>query len=146
MFLWQFRAGGEAHKGPVVTAQEAQAQAILTQARVCTLVHVAHDYYYFIFWGWNECVRCRECIWASLKGLLKLRQVYSSHNTVWYMEMSKLPVTQLMYSTAVNVRFANFYFWPFTLSLQLTMRGVPGPMGLTGRSGPVVSVPFLSDF
>ncbi len=31
---WQFRAGGEAHKGPVVTAQEAQAQAILSQARV----------------------------------------------------------------------------------------------------------------
>lgn len=30
----QFRAGGEAHKGPVVTAQEAQAQAILSQARV----------------------------------------------------------------------------------------------------------------
>lgn len=56
------------------------------------------------------------------------------------MEMYKLPVTQLMYSTAVNVRFANF-----TLSLQLTMRGAPGPMGLTGRSGPVVSVLFLSD-
>lgn len=34
VFGWQFRAGGEAHKGPVVTAQEAQAQAILSQARV----------------------------------------------------------------------------------------------------------------
>lgn len=31
---WQFRAGGEAHKGPVVSAQEAQAQAILSQAKV----------------------------------------------------------------------------------------------------------------
>jgi len=42
MFLWQFRAGGDSSKGPVVTAQEAQAQAILAQARVCmTLVHVA---------------------------------------------------------------------------------------------------------
>ena len=30
----QFRAGGESHKGPVVSAQEAQAQAILAQARV----------------------------------------------------------------------------------------------------------------
>lgn len=30
----QFRAGGESHKGPVVSAQEAQAQAILSQARV----------------------------------------------------------------------------------------------------------------
>lgn len=36
MFLRQFRAGGEAMKGPVVTAQEAQAQAILAQARVRT--------------------------------------------------------------------------------------------------------------
>lgn len=32
----QFRAGGESHKGPVVSAQEAQAQAILSQARVST--------------------------------------------------------------------------------------------------------------
>lgn len=46
MFLWQFRAGGESSKGPVVTAQEAQAQAILAQARVCTLVHDALNYYF----------------------------------------------------------------------------------------------------
>uniref|UniRef100_A0A9J7ZRB4 Collagen, type XI, alpha 1b n=1 Tax=Cyprinus carpio carpio TaxID=630221 RepID=A0A9J7ZRB4_CYPCA len=37
ILMLPFRAGGEAHKGPVVTAQEAQAQAILAQARVCTL-------------------------------------------------------------------------------------------------------------
>lgn len=50
MFLWQFRAGGESSKGPVVTAQEAQAQAILAQARVCPLVHVAlNDFYLFIY-------------------------------------------------------------------------------------------------
>lgn len=41
VFGWQFRAGGEAHKGPVVTAQEAQAQAILSQARVS-----ADDYFH----------------------------------------------------------------------------------------------------
>uniref|UniRef100_A0A3Q1CJT1 Fibrillar collagen NC1 domain-containing protein n=1 Tax=Amphiprion ocellaris TaxID=80972 RepID=A0A3Q1CJT1_AMPOC len=34
ILMLPFRAGGEAHKGPVVTAQEAQAQAILSQARV----------------------------------------------------------------------------------------------------------------
>lgn len=48
MFLWQFRAGGESSKGPVVTAQEAQAQAILAQARVCTLVAL-NDFYLFIY-------------------------------------------------------------------------------------------------
>uniref|UniRef100_A0A7N6BM01 Fibrillar collagen NC1 domain-containing protein n=1 Tax=Anabas testudineus TaxID=64144 RepID=A0A7N6BM01_ANATE len=36
ILMLPFRAGGEAHKGPVVTAQEAQAQAILSQARVST--------------------------------------------------------------------------------------------------------------
>lgn len=30
----QFRFGGDGEKGPVVSAQEAQAQAILSQARV----------------------------------------------------------------------------------------------------------------
>uniref|UniRef100_A0AAQ4NW57 Collagen, type XI, alpha 1b n=1 Tax=Gasterosteus aculeatus aculeatus TaxID=481459 RepID=A0AAQ4NW57_GASAC len=55
VLMLPFRAGGESHKGPVVSAQEAQAQAILSQAR-------------------------------------------------------------------------------------LTMRGPPGPAGMTGRSGPVVSV------
>lgn len=30
--------------------------------------------------------------------------------------------------------------------LQLAMRGPPGPMGLTGRSGPVVSLSFLALF
>lgn len=30
----QFRFGGDSEKGPVVSAQEAQAQAILSQARV----------------------------------------------------------------------------------------------------------------
>ncbi|CAG5896467.1 unnamed protein product [Menidia menidia] len=35
ILMLPFRAGGEAHKGPVVTAQEAQAQAILSQARCC---------------------------------------------------------------------------------------------------------------
>uniref|UniRef100_A0A3B4ZKS0 Collagen, type XI, alpha 1b n=1 Tax=Stegastes partitus TaxID=144197 RepID=A0A3B4ZKS0_9TELE len=34
ILMLPFRAGGEAHKGPVVTAQEAQAQAILSQARL----------------------------------------------------------------------------------------------------------------
>uniref|UniRef100_I3KQC5 Collagen, type XI, alpha 1b n=1 Tax=Oreochromis niloticus TaxID=8128 RepID=I3KQC5_ORENI len=34
ILMLPFRAGGEAHKGPVITAQEAQAQAILSQARV----------------------------------------------------------------------------------------------------------------
>uniref|UniRef100_A0A668A8T1 Collagen, type XI, alpha 1b n=1 Tax=Myripristis murdjan TaxID=586833 RepID=A0A668A8T1_9TELE len=34
ILMLPFRAGGEAHKGPVVSAQEAQAQAILSQARV----------------------------------------------------------------------------------------------------------------
>jgi len=60
------------------------------------------------------------------------------------MEMYQLPVIQLMYSTAVNVSFAILFFF-FSLALQLTMRGAPGPMGLTGRSGPVVSVPSLTD-
>lgn len=32
----QFRFGGDSEKGPVVSAQEAQAQAILSQARVST--------------------------------------------------------------------------------------------------------------
>lgn len=32
--LGQFRFGGDGEKGPVVSAQEAQAQAILSQARV----------------------------------------------------------------------------------------------------------------
>lgn len=32
----QFRFGGDGEKGPVVSAQEAQAQAILSQARVST--------------------------------------------------------------------------------------------------------------
>lgn len=32
--FWQFRFGGDGEKGPVVSAQEAQAQAILSQARV----------------------------------------------------------------------------------------------------------------
>lgn len=31
----------------------------------------------------------------------------------------------------------------FVVLLQLAMRGPPGPMGLTGRSGPVVSFPRL---
>ncbi|KAG7270506.1 hypothetical protein CRUP_005055 [Coryphaenoides rupestris] len=34
ILMLPFRAGGEAHKGPVVSAQEAQAQAIMAQARV----------------------------------------------------------------------------------------------------------------
>uniref|UniRef100_A0A8C3AZN1 Collagen, type XI, alpha 1b n=1 Tax=Cyclopterus lumpus TaxID=8103 RepID=A0A8C3AZN1_CYCLU len=34
ILMLPFRAGGESHKGPVVSAQEAQAQAILSQARV----------------------------------------------------------------------------------------------------------------
>uniref|UniRef100_A0A8C4IEC6 Collagen, type XI, alpha 1b n=1 Tax=Dicentrarchus labrax TaxID=13489 RepID=A0A8C4IEC6_DICLA len=34
ILMLPFRAGGEAHKGPVVSAQEAQAQAILSQARL----------------------------------------------------------------------------------------------------------------
>uniref|UniRef100_A0AAX7TBH6 Fibrillar collagen NC1 domain-containing protein n=1 Tax=Astatotilapia calliptera TaxID=8154 RepID=A0AAX7TBH6_ASTCA len=34
ILMLPFRAGGEAHKGPVITAQEAQAQAILSQARL----------------------------------------------------------------------------------------------------------------
>uniref|UniRef100_A0A3P8XJW6 Fibrillar collagen NC1 domain-containing protein n=1 Tax=Esox lucius TaxID=8010 RepID=A0A3P8XJW6_ESOLU len=34
LLMLPFRAGGEAHKGPVISAQEAQAQAILSQARV----------------------------------------------------------------------------------------------------------------
>ncbi|MEQ2211053.1 hypothetical protein XENOCAPTIV_025094, partial [Xenoophorus captivus] len=34
ILMLPFRAGGEAHKGPVITAQEAQAQAILSQTRV----------------------------------------------------------------------------------------------------------------
>uniref|UniRef100_A0A3B5MWE8 Collagen, type XI, alpha 1b n=1 Tax=Xiphophorus couchianus TaxID=32473 RepID=A0A3B5MWE8_9TELE len=34
VLMLPFRAGGEAHKGPVITAQEAQAQAILSQARL----------------------------------------------------------------------------------------------------------------
>ncbi|TKS79519.1 Collagen alpha-1(XI) chain [Collichthys lucidus] len=33
ILMLPFRAGGESHKGPVVSAQEAQAQAILSQAR-----------------------------------------------------------------------------------------------------------------
>lgn len=33
-FVQQFRFGGDGEKGPVVSAQEAQAQAILSQARV----------------------------------------------------------------------------------------------------------------
>uniref|UniRef100_A0A3Q2SSV2 Collagen, type XI, alpha 1b n=1 Tax=Fundulus heteroclitus TaxID=8078 RepID=A0A3Q2SSV2_FUNHE len=33
ILMLPFRAGGESHKGPVITAQEAQAQAILSQAR-----------------------------------------------------------------------------------------------------------------
>lgn len=35
----QFRFGGDGEKGPVVSAQEAQAQAILSQARVSTQGH-----------------------------------------------------------------------------------------------------------
>uniref|UniRef100_A0A673CGF7 Collagen, type XI, alpha 1a n=1 Tax=Sphaeramia orbicularis TaxID=375764 RepID=A0A673CGF7_9TELE len=61
MLMLPFRFGGDGEKGPVVSAQEAQAQAILSQAR-------------------------------------------------------------------------------------LAMRGPPGPMGLTGRSGPVVSVVFFFSF
>ncbi|TMS10117.1 Collagen alpha-1(XI) chain, partial [Larimichthys crocea] len=34
ILMLPFRAGGESHKGPVVSAQEAQAQAILSQARL----------------------------------------------------------------------------------------------------------------
>lgn len=34
MCIQQFRFGGDGEKGPVVSAQEAQAQAILSQARV----------------------------------------------------------------------------------------------------------------
>lgn len=34
VLLGQFRFGGDGEKGPVVSAQEAQAQAILSQARV----------------------------------------------------------------------------------------------------------------
>lgn len=34
VFVQQFRFGGDGEKGPVVSAQEAQAQAILSQARV----------------------------------------------------------------------------------------------------------------
>lgn len=34
VWLQQFRFGGDGEKGPVVSAQEAQAQAILSQARV----------------------------------------------------------------------------------------------------------------
>lgn len=34
MCVQQFRFGGDGEKGPVVSAQEAQAQAILSQARV----------------------------------------------------------------------------------------------------------------
>lgn len=47
------------------------------------------------------------------------------------------------------VYFFSFYWLEFDLvlvcvsALQLAMRGPPGPMGLTGRSGPVVSVCFL---
>ncbi len=47
--------------------------------------------------------------------------------------------------------FLSFFFayWDLTLflcvvsALQLAMRGPPGPMGLTGRSGPVVSLSWL---
>lgn len=35
----QFRFGGDGEKGPVVSAQEAQAQAILSQARVSRKGH-----------------------------------------------------------------------------------------------------------
>lgn len=36
--LLQFRFGGDGEKGPVVSAQEAQAQAILSQARVSKMI------------------------------------------------------------------------------------------------------------
>lgn len=39
VFVQQFRFGGDGEKGPVVSAQEAQAQAILSQARVSRRVH-----------------------------------------------------------------------------------------------------------
>lgn len=39
VFIQQFRFGGDGEKGPVVSAQEAQAQAILSQARVSTGEH-----------------------------------------------------------------------------------------------------------
>ncbi|GAA6072431.1 collagen alpha-1(XI) chain [Tachysurus ichikawai] len=37
MLMLPFRFGGDGEKGPVVSAQEAQAQAILSQARVSAL-------------------------------------------------------------------------------------------------------------
>jgi len=39
VFVQQFRFGGDGEKGPVVSAQEAQAQAILSQARVSRRGH-----------------------------------------------------------------------------------------------------------
>uniref|UniRef100_A0A4W5LSR5 Fibrillar collagen NC1 domain-containing protein n=1 Tax=Hucho hucho TaxID=62062 RepID=A0A4W5LSR5_9TELE len=38
MLMLPFRFGGDGEKGPVVSAQEAQAQAILSQARVCVIL------------------------------------------------------------------------------------------------------------
>lgn len=46
---WQFRAGGEAHKGPVVSAQEAQAQAILSQARVSVCLKQLTEHFALFF-------------------------------------------------------------------------------------------------
>lgn len=47
----------------------------------------------------------------------------------------------------MHIFFRNGYKWNLTLflsvcALQLAMRGPSGPMGLTGRSGPVVSLLF----
>ncbi len=96
-----------------MTAQEAQAQAILPRLG-CVPLFMLHIIIYSFSLAETSVLGAEnvyefKALTLSLKGLLKQRQVYSSHNTVWYMEVYKLPVTQLMYSTAVNVRFAIFF-------------------------------------
>lgn len=80
----QFRAGGDSRKGVVVSAQEAQAQAILQQAQVSE---------------WEGCPS----------------QLSPAHAEVMW-----------------NV-------CPSPFLLQLSMKGPPGPLGLRGRPGPLVS-------
>lgn len=91
--LSQFHYAGDSQKGPVLSAQEAQAHAILQQTRVRPASQ-AQFCFFFSHWA---------CYTHSM---------YKTWNLTWL-------IRALFFS-------------------QISLKGPSGPMGLTGRGGPMV--------
>lgn len=125
----QFRmsAGGDSgQKGPAVSAQEAQMQAIMQQARVRVHTHIhtqtnRHTQNKNIHENFSEIPR-EFLMWNCF-----ITRLFFS-NLFWLSFLRRFVFNLL----------SNFFF--SLLLIQLAMRGSTGPMGLTGRPGPLVCI------